>query len=117
VSEIHIVSHGGTHGIPGTGDFQHMYGIYLRRLASQVTRGGLTTRQFARQARRLLHNNVRIVIHACHTAESGGFAQELATELRNVRLTGAEVRGLRGAGRAGRSGPFYTYPGGTRVRH
>ena len=116
VREIHIVSHGGTHGIPGTGDFQHMYGIYLRRLASQVTSGGLTTRQFARQARRLLHNNVRIVIHACHTAEPSGFAQELATELRNVSLTGAKVRGLRGAGPAGRQGPFYVYPGGNIAR-
>jgi len=120
VDEVHIVGHGGTHGMPGVGDYEQMFGLYLNRyestLAKKPEAGAMTADQFSEAVKAALAYGVRFWIHACSTADNHkwpdpkdlnkeievpGFAEELATSLRKKGgRTKAEVAALPGIGPA-----------------
>lgn len=120
VDEVHIVGHGGTHGMPGVGDYKQMFGLYLNRyestLAKKPEAGAMTADQFSEAVKTALADGVRFWIHACSTADNHkrpdpndlnkkievpGFAEELATSLRKKGgRNKAEVAALPGIGPA-----------------
>lgn len=131
VDEVHIVGHGGTHGMPGTGDFSTYYGLYLNRYAQTLRSqppGGMTVDQFAQETRTLLANGVSFWLHACSTADAyreadpnqariPGFAEQLGSAMRSEgHHTEAIVAGLPGIGPADKGirhvYRFILYPGG-----
>ncbi len=139
IDEVHIVGHGGTHGMPGTGDYADYTGLYIQelqsRLAGQPGSGAMTARNFAAATKNALQDGVNFWLHACNTGDNysdgtpgtddlegmpriPGFAEQLAGELVNAGHSGATVGGLRGIGPADsgyvRKKSFVIYPSGNR---
>ena len=122
VDEIHIVGHGGTHGMPGAGDYTQIFGLYINEMQNSLAKkpepGGMTADQFSEATKTALADGVRFWIHACSTADTHqkadpankdaakrkripGFAEQLATSLhKKGGHTRSEVAALPGIGKA-----------------
>ena len=125
IDEVHIVSHGGSHGISGTGDLNDAFGIYLnKRDLTDIGEGGLTTSQFVNATSAHLSSEIRIWLHGCLTAtqnEGGhGFAEELGGELRGGVGGTSSVAGLEDRGTVNRgivkNSSFVIFPGKTKEK-
>lgn len=125
IDEVHIVSHGGSHGISGTGDLNDAFGIYLnKRDPKDIGEGGLTTSQFVSATSSHFSTGIRIWLHGCLTAtqnEGGpGFAEELGGELRGSVGGKSSVAGLADRGTVDRgivrSSSFVIFPGKTKEK-
>jgi hypothetical protein len=125
INEVHIVSHGGSHGISGTGDLNDAFGIYLnKRDPADIGEGGLTTSQFVNATSAHFSSGIRIWLHGCLTAtqnEGGaGFAEELGGELRGSVGGTSSVAGLADRGTVNRgivkSSSFVIFPGKTKEK-
>jgi len=125
IDEVHIVSHGGSHGISGTGDLNDAFGIYLnKRDPKNIGEGGLTTSQFVNATSAHFSSGIRIWLHGCLTAaqnEGGaGFAEELGGELRDTKGGTSSVAGLADRGTVNRgivkSSSFVIFPGKAKVK-
>jgi len=119
VEEIHIVSHGGSHGISGTGDVQDNFGIYLQDKLITAGAGGMKTDEFVNSTASHLADSVRIWIHGCLTATDRGgkpgFAEELGSVVRSKLGGTSSVAGLADRGRVDRGfvrrSSFVIFPG------
>lgn len=139
VEEVHIVGHGGSHGMPGTGDLADYTGLYVRGLQGAIQQqgrtGAMTVEDFVSATDQAMSNGIKFWLHACGTAENRfdgvpdteetiglpripGFAEQLARELRGAGHDEASVGGLRGIGPADsgyvRRKSFVIYPTGNR---
>lgn len=121
VDEVHIVGHGGPHGMGGTGNVVEQNGIYVQQEDATFNKmTALTAIDFARETAGALADNVRFWLHACKTAEDykggPGFGEQLGSALtKEGGHSGAQVGGLFGRGRAdkgiNRVYPFTLFPG------
>ena len=120
IDEVHIVSHGGSHGISGSGDLNDAFGIYLnKRQPKDIGEGGLTSSQFVDATSAHFSTGIRIWLHGCLTARQddggAGFAEELGSELRGSKGGTSSVAGLADRGTVNRgivkSSSFVIFPG------
>ena len=127
VNEIHIVSHGGSHGIAGTGDAGRYYGLYLDRYFDRYLAGsenlcnsgecGFSIRSFVGKVKRVLSNGVKIRLYGCetgldyidYTENVPGIAEALANALRDNGLDEAHVYGRTSLGDVAREGDWQEY--------
>ncbi|WP_423147173.1 DUF4157 domain-containing protein [Rubrolithibacter danxiaensis] len=123
ISEVHIVGHGGAHGMGGTGNADVQNGIYVEQVSVSMSKlTALTAADFVKATKNALANDVRIWLHACRTAETldknvPGFAQQLGRSIRvEGEHTASKVGGLLGRGPANkgidRVYPFILFPSG-----
>jgi hypothetical protein len=122
VEEVHIIGHGGPHGMGATGNVSMMNGIYIKQYQTDKDvnhMSSLTAIDFAKATKGALADNVRFWLHACSTADpydkGPGFAEQFADALiKEGGHSKAIVAGLEDKGPANkgikRIHPFILFP-------